>query len=391
MKIIRVTDRVTRKKFFDVARVLYKNDPVWVCPFYNEIEAIFSPEKNPYHKHGEVERWIMVDFNNNLAGRIAAFIDMNLALTYDQPTGGIGFFECINDNKAAYKLFDTAKDWLVSRGMEAMDGPINFGETDKYWGLLVDGFTHPSFEVPYNHKYYKELFESYGFQTYYKMEGFHLDLTQPLSERFLKIAEWVSKKPGYEFRHFTWKDQDKFTADFAEVFNEAWASFKKNFEPLEAAYIKSVLKKARIIIDEEFIWIAYFDGKPVAIYLMFPDLNQILRHLNGKLNLISMIKFLYLKKMNTMTRAKGLLMGVIPKFKNHGIESAFILKVREAIMRKPHYSEVEFSWVADFNPRMRKIFISVGSVPVKNYITYRYLFDRTKAFIRYPIPEAESA
>ena len=389
MKLIRVTDRNTGKKFLDVARVIYKNDPVWVCPFDNEIEAIFDPGKNPYHNHGEVERWILSDDNNNLAGRIAAFIDKNLALTYEQPTGGMGFFECINDKEAAFMLFDIAKEWLVMRGMEAMDGPINFGETDKYWGLLVDGFTHPSFEVPYNHKYYKELFESYGFRTYYKMEGFHLDLTQPLSDRIIRIAEWVSKKPGKEFRHFNWKDQDKFTDDFASVFNEAWASFKKNFKPLEAAYIKSVLKKARIIIDEEFIWIAYFEGKPIAIYLMFPDLNQILRHLNGKLNLISMIKFLYLKRRNTMTRAKGLLMGVIPKFQNHGIESVFILKVREVIKRKPHYSEVEFSWVADFNPKMRKIFISVGSVPVKKYITCRYLFDRTKEFKRYPIPEVE--
>ena len=386
MKVLKATDRGTRKKFLDVARVVYTNDPVWVCPFDNEIEAIFTPEKNPYHKHGEVERWIMYDDKNNLTGRIAAFIDKNLACTYDQPTGGIGFFECINDKKAAFLLFDTAKEWLVSRGMEAMDGPINFGETDKYWGLLVEGFTHPSFEVPYNHKYYKELFESYGFQTYYKMEGFHLDITKPLSERFLTIAEWVSKKPGYEFRHFKWKDQEEFTNDFAAVFNEAWASFKKNFEPLEAAYIKSVLKKARAIIDEEFIWMAYFEGKPIAIYLMFPDLNQILKHLNGKLNLISMVKFLYLKKRKTMTRAKGLLMGVIPRFQNHGIESAFILRIREVLKRKPHYTEVEFSWVADFNPRMRKIFTSVGSIPVKNYITYRYLFDRTKEFRRYPIP-----
>ena len=387
MKIIRVTGRKTRKHFLDVARIIYKNDPVWICPLDNEIEAIFNPDKNPYHKHGEADRWILYDSYYKPAGRIAAFIDWNLARTYDQPTGGMGFFECINDREAAFMLFNTAKNWLISKGMEAMDGPVNFGETDKYWGLLVDGFTHPSFEVPYNHNYYQELFESYGFQTYYKMEGFHLDLTQPLPERFRKIAEWVSAKPGYEFRHFTWKEQDRFNDDFATVFNEAWASFKKNFEPLEASYIKGVLKKAKAILDEEFIWFAYFEGKPIAIYLMFPDLNQILKHLNGKLNLVSMIQFLYLKKRNTMTRAKGLLMGVIPKYQNHGIESAFILKINEVIRRKPHYREVEFSWVADFNPKMRKIFISVGSVPVKKYITYRYLFDRTKEFKRYPIPE----
>jgi hypothetical protein len=219
------------------------------------------------------------------------------------------------------------------------------------------------------------------------MEGFHLDIAKPLPERFLKIARWVSEKPGYEFRHFTWKDQDKFTHDFAKVFNEAWASFKVHFEPLDPEYIRGVLRKAKAIVDEEFIWLAYFDGKPIAIYLMFPDLNQILKYLNGKLDPISIIRFFYLKKHKMMTRAKGLLMGVIPKYQGLGIESAFILNISKVFEKKPHYKEIEFSWVADFNPKMRKIFISVGSIPVKNYITYRYLFDRNKEFKRYPIPE----
>ena len=391
MEIIRVNNRETRKIFLDTARLLYKDDKVWVCPLDKEIEAIFDKRINPYFKNGEVERWVLIDDNQKPAGRIAAFIDRNLAYSYDQPTGGMGFFECINDKPSAFMLFDIAKSWLKERGMEAMDGPVNFGETDKYWGLLVGGFTHPSFEVPYNHPYYQELFESYGFQVYYKMEGFHLDLTKPIPERFQNIAEWVLRKPGYEFRHFTWKEQVKFTRDFAEVFNEAWASFKIHFEPLKPEYINTVLRKARQIIDEEFIWLAYFEGKPIAIYLMFPDVNQILKHLNGKMDLISMIKFIYLKNRKTMTRAKGLLMGVIPSFQGHGIESAFILNIRKKLEKKPHYREAEFSWVADFNPKMRKIFVTVGSVPAKNYITYRYLFDREKEFKRYPIPEAGSA
>ncbi len=387
MKLIEVTGRKTEKMFLNTARVIYRDDDIWVCPLDNHIRAVFDPETNPYYKHGTASRWVLTGDDGSLMGRIAAFIDFNMADTYDQPTGGIGFFECVDDDRAAETLFNTAREWLRERGMEAMDGPINFGETDKYWGLLVDGFTHPSFEVPYNPPYYQGLFERYGFQVYYKMEGFHYDVTRPLEERFRKIAEWVAAKPGYEFRHFTWKEEDKFVADFAEVFNEAWASFKVNFEPLEADYIKGVLKKSKVILDEEFIWLAYFEGKPIAIYLMFPDLNQILKHLNGKLDLWSMIKFLWLKKRKTMTRAKGLLMGVIPKYQGLGIESAFILKLREAMKHKQHYDEVEFSWVADFNPKMRKIFVSVGSVPAKNYITYRYLFDRSREFKRYPIPD----
>ncbi len=114
---------------------------------------------------------------------------------------------------------------------------------------------------------------------------------------------------------------------------------------------------------------------------------MILKHLNGRLGIIEMLKFVWLKKRKTMTRAKGLLMGVIPKFQNHGIESAFIYNLQGVFKKKLHFTEIEFSWVADFNPKMRKIFIAVGCVPVKNYITYRNLFDRTKEFKRYPIPD----
>jgi len=390
MKLIRVTDRKTEKMFLDTARIIYKNDKTWVCPLDNDIKAVFDPARNPYHKHGVVERWVLTDDRKKLIGRVAAFVDFKLANTYDQPTGGMGFFECINDREAAFLLFNTARNWLKEKGMEAMDGPINFGETDKYWGLLVNGFTHPSFDVVYNHSYYQNLFEAYGFQVFYKMEGFHLDITKPLPERIAKIAEWIFNKPGYEFRHFTWKEEKKVTLDFAEVFNQAWASFKVNFEPLETEYIRQTLKKAKPILDGEMIWLAYFEGKPIAIYLMFPDLNQIAKHLNGKLHLFNMLKFLWLKQRKTMTRARGMLMGVIPQYQKHGIESAFILNLPKIFKNKPHYTEIEFSWVGDFNPKMRKIFISVGSIPVKNYITYRYLFDRTKEFKRYPIPDIKN-
>lgn len=387
MNLLRVTDSKTEEMFLDTTRIIYRYDNTWVCPLDNDIKGIFDSRINTYFRHGIVERWVMTDDTNVLIGRIAAFIDFNLANSYEQPTGGVGFFECIDDKDAAFFLFNTAKVWLQEKGMEAMDGPINFGETDKYWGLLADGFTHPSFDVPYNPPYYQSLFESYGFQVYYKMEGFHLDITKPLPERLKKIAEWILHKPGYEFRHFTWKEEEKYTKDFAEVFNESWASFKKHFEPLEPNYISATLKKAKPVLDEEFIWLAYFEGKPIGIYLMFPDLNQILKHLNGKLNLIGKLRFLWLKKRKTITRAKGLLMGVIPKYQNHGIESAFIHNLSEVFSNKPHYTEIEFSWVADFNPKMRKIFIAVGCKPAKNYITYRYLFDRSKEFKRYPIPE----
>ena len=390
MDVSRVTDHKSGKEFLEVARIIYRDDPTWVCPLENHINAIFDPGQNVYFGHGVAERWVLKDDYGRLAGRIAAFIDHRSSARQDQPTGGIGFFECINNREAAFLLFDTAKDWLSSQGMEAMDGPVNFGETDKYWGLLVKGFMHYSYEIAYNPPYYQELFESYGFKTYYRQEGFHLDVSKKLPDRFLRIAEWVAKKPGYEFRHFTWKEEEKLTNDFAEVFNIAWDSFKEDFEPLSPAYIRNTLKKARAVVEEEFIWLAYKDGRPVAIYLMFPDINAVLKHLNGKLDIWNKLKFLYLVRKKTITRARGMLMGVIPEFQNLGIESAFIMKIARVLERKPQYKEIEFSWVGDFNPKMRKIFISVGCESVKHYITYRYLFDREAEFKRYPLPEVKN-
>ncbi|MDF1573853.1 MAG: hypothetical protein P1P86_01505 [Bacteroidales bacterium] len=390
MTIKEVKDRKSVKAFLEVPRIIYRNDENWVCPFDKEIDSIFDPKLNVYYGHGEAARWLLYDDRQQLIGRVAAFIDRNSCDKHDQPTGGLGFFECIHNQEAANLLYDTAREWLRERGMEAMDGPVNFGETDKYWGLLVDGFTHPSYEIAYNPPYYQELFENYGFKTYFRQEGFHLDVTKPLPPRFERIARRVASNPEYDFQHFKWKEADRYIQDFVTVFNEAWASFKENFEPLEVSYIKKTLKKAKAIIDEEFIWIAYSSGKPIAIYLMYPDVNLILKHLNGRLHPGAMLKFLYLKRKKTMTRARGVLMGVIPAFQSRGIEAGIILKLVRVFEKKPHYTEIEFSWVGDFNPKMRKIFISVGCKSVKHYITYRYLFDRNAEFHRYPIPGDET-
>ena len=385
MVILPVNNSRRRRDFLKVPKIIYKNDPAWVCPLDKDINNIFNPAENTYFKHGSARRWILRDDNGSLCGRIAAFIDYNTSKLQDQPTGGIGFFECINDQPAANLLFNTAVQWLREEGMEAMDGPVNFGETDSFWGLLVEGFTHPSYEIAYNPPYYQQLFESYGFKLYYRQEGFHLDLSKEFPSRFMKIAEWVAKKPEYSFRHFSWKEQDSLVNDFAEVFNQAWASFKENFEPLKPEYIHRTLKKAKAIIDEEFIWFAYRNDKPIAIYLMYPDVNQVLKHLNGKLHLLNKVRFIYLLKKKTITRTRGVLMGVVPKYQGLGIESAIIWNLVQVFKKKPHYREIEFSWVGDFNPKMRKIFISVGSIPAKHYITYRYLFDREAPYKRYPI------
>lgn len=386
MKILEVNTPKEENQFLELPRELYRDDPNWICPLDNDIRNVFDPKENSYFNHGEAARFILSD-NNNTIGRIAVFVDHKSVNESGIPTGGCGFFECVDNQEAANILFDTAKDWLKERSIEAMNGPINFGETDKYWGLLVEGFTPPAYEVAYHLPYYKRLFENYGFKVYYKQEGFHFYLDREVPPRFWKIASWVAKKPDYNFEHIRYSNIDKYIKDFTVVYNQAWASFKDDFEPLEESYVRNFIMKAKPIVEEKFIWLAYNKGEPIAVYLMIPDVNQIIKDFNGKLNLINKLKILYRVKTRKFTRARGILMGVVPAFQGLGIESAFIYQLNEVFKTLSNYKEIEFSWVGDFNPPMRKLWVSVGAEPVKHYITYRYLFDPEAEFKRYPIPE----
>ena len=385
MKIIEVTDKLTRRQFLQVPKELYRNDPHWVCPLDNTIEGIFDPARNTAFMRGEAMRWILTDQKGRLTGRIAAFIDRARAKEYPQPVGGIGFFECIDDQEAAGMLFDVSREWLVTRGMKAMDGPINFGENNNHWGLLVKGFMQQGFGMPYNFPYYQKLFENYGFRNYFEQYSYHRDLTVVLSfpERFEKIVEWVSRKPGYDYRHFSYREAEKYVNDMISIYNKTWSSYKDDYVPLEQAEVYKVLEEAKAVVDEELIWFVYYKDEAVAFYVLFPDLNQILKHLDGHMHLINMLKFLYLKRKHTMTRIRAFLAGVLPQYQNIGLETVIFRKLFEVFRRKKYYRELELSWVGDYNPRMRSIYEAIGAQHVKTHITYRYMFDKQAPFKRY--------
>ncbi len=381
MKFIEVCDRKSKTLFHDVARKIYKGDEYWVCPLEAEIEAIFDPAQNEFFKHGKAVRYVLLNDSGNALGRVAAFINDKKAYTFQQATGGMGFFECIEDKEAAFALFDKAKEWLQKQGMEAMDGPINFGENDNYWGLLVEGFTHPAYGMQYHKPYYKKFFEDYGFQLYFEQVSNHLDLTKPFPERFWKIADWVRQRPGYEYKHLELSNLNKYIADFKEVYDTAW-QFHENFTPIDEKTLLRTLQSAKAILDEQFIWFAYHEGKPIAFLIMFPDVNQIFKHLNGKLHVWNKLKFIYLKQKKTITRARILIMGIVPQFQKAGVESGIFWHLQKVMDTKPWYTEIELSWVGDFNPKMRALHESVGASFAKRHITYRVLFSETATYQR---------
>ena len=112
MKIIEVSSRSEIKKFHELPYFIYKNDPNWIAHIKQEIEAVFTPSKNKYFENGEAVRFLLENDKGAVIGRVAAFIDGKRAHTFTQPTGGFGFFECIDDQQAAFMLFEACKNWL---------------------------------------------------------------------------------------------------------------------------------------------------------------------------------------------------------------------------------------------------------------------------------------
>ncbi|MBA2249366.1 MAG: GNAT family N-acetyltransferase [Chitinophagaceae bacterium] len=373
MEIIEVTDKKTADLFISYPRKLYKNDPNFISPLDKEIKAIFDPKLNNFHEHGIRKRWVAKDTNGAITGRIAAFINFEKNKDPEFIIGGIGFFESIADEKNAFALFNTAKKWLHQQGAKAMDGPVNFGENDKFWGLLVEGFVSPSLGMNYNQPHYIKFFEDYGFEKQYDQYTNVLQVANPLPDRFKKIADWIANKPEYKFVHFDNRYFEKFAADFKEIYNDAWSEFE-DFTPIQIDTIKQSFREMKPIVDEKIIWFTYFNEEPIAFILALPDINVLLKTFNGKMNLWNKLRFLWLKKTTTIRRIRFIVMGCKKKYQNKGIESGLIRKIQIEVVPRNTITQVELAWVGDFNKKMIAIHEATGAQKEKVHRTYRYVF-----------------
>ncbi|MFN3851687.1 MAG: hypothetical protein ACK4NY_19780 [Spirosomataceae bacterium] len=391
MKIIEVgNNKKLQREFLEFPVRLYKDNQYWIRPLDEDLNKIFDPSQNPLNKGDNCKRWLATNDSGEVIGRIAAFVNHNTAFKNEQPTGGVGFFESIDNQEVAFGLFDKAKEFLASQGMEAMDGPINLGERDRHWGLLVDPYDlEPTYGMDYHLPYYRTFFENYGFQNYFEQYTFWLPIPEEEARKVVNPALFerafrIYENPDYQFIHIKKNQLDKFAEDFRIIYNKAWSS---NLETGEMTFERAsaLLNRVKPILVEELMWFGYYKGEPMSFFIMLPELNQIFKHVNGKMNWIGKLKFLYHQLMKTNHKASGIIFGVIPEYQGRGIESAIAFSFSQACW-KPNfqYRELELNWIADFNPRMLKVTRILGARKYKTYITYRYLFDRSKEFKRHP-------
>jgi len=388
MIVTEVVNKKTERDFFKIPRIIYANDSNWIPHIKQDIQKIFNPDKNKlYAGGGDAIRWVIHDAQGNLCGRIAAFVNPKTRDKSDQPTGGVGFFESINNQKIADKLLNTAKEWLEQRGIEAMDGPINFGEKNQFWGLLVKNFTDPSsYAMNYNPPYYKDLFEKYGFQAYFEQYIFKRDIYIPAQPIFMRKYNQMMKDEDFKITDVSGKSIKQIAADFRTVLNGAWLGHADHKAMSEAAALK-VAKSLKPIMDKKIIIFVYHKNIPVAFYVNIPELNEIFKHVNGNLNWLGKLKFLYHIKKGTPRTMVGIVFGVVKEWQGKGLEGGLIAHFGEKVVPLKRYDSTILTWIGDFNPKMIKVTQNLGSELHRTFITYRYLFDRTKEFKRYPIIE----
>lgn len=387
MKIIEVKTFDHIREFNMLPVKLYKNEPYWIRPIDADVENVFSPQKNKLFLHGECNRWILQNERSETIGRVAAFIDQKTVNKgNDQPTGGMGFFECINDQPSAFLLFNQCKQWLQEKGMEAMDGPINFGPRDRWWGLLVEGFDRePNYQCTYNFPYYQDFFEAYGFQLYFKQFTFGRKVMGPLSEKLVIKANLIAQDPDYRFGHYDGKDLNKLADDIRSVYNRAWAK-RGEIPELSQIQARNLVKQMKPVMDKRLVWFGYYKDEPIAFFISIPELNQIFKHLNGKLNLLGKLKFLWYSWRKINKKAFGILFGIVPEHHGKGVDGAMIGGFKKMIQEEYlRYEDYEFGWIGDFNPKMLRVSEQVQTEIVKTHVTYRKLFDESKPFKRFPI------
>ena len=368
MKIYKVENSRQFRQFIRFPWKIYSKDSPWVPPLFSDVIDVLSEDKNPFWLHAQRQLFLACDGGNNVVGRIAAIIDYNYINFQDDNCGFFGFFECIDDEKVAKALFDAAKNWLESKGVPKMMGPMNPSTNDEL-GFLSEGFDiAPSLMMSYTPQYYLNLAEKAGLFKVKELFAYNMNVTQDARMgRLEKVVRMAEKKfPTLKVRTL---QKSRFKEDLKSaisIYNRAW---EKNwgFVPWSDEEFIAIASKMKPLVDPGMVIIASVEDAPVGMLIALPDYNQVLKKLNGSLLPTGIFKFLYYR--NKIDSLRLMVMGVIKEYRHRGIEAIMYEKsFKNAI--KTGYKNCELSWVLDDNVMTQRTAEMMGGEIYKKYSVY---------------------
>jgi len=349
--------------FIKLPLILHRADPYFVPQLDREMKLHLS-RKNPFFEHAEAKYFIALK-DGKPAGRIASIIDRTHNRLHQEKTGFFGFFECINDAAVAAALFERVAADLRASGITVMRGPMSFSTNDEC-GMLIEGFhERPMIMMPYNPPYYNELTEKAGLSKVKDLHAYIYDVRDKLPEKVLRVAAIVEKR-GITVRPI---NMTQYRADmmiFRDVYHSAW---EKNwgFVPMTEGELGYAADRLKQVIIPEMTLIAEEDGKPVGFMGMVPDINLVLKHMNGSMGPISLAKALYFSR--KIKDLRVMLLGVKKEYRSKGVEA---LLFREGFkpIKKGNYQRVEFSWILEDNLPVQRTIETMDGRLYKKYRIY---------------------
>lgn len=361
-------DKRTFKDFLRLPYRIYEGDPNWVAPLLRDVKAMFDRDKHPFHEHSDVEPFVAYR-DGRAVGRIVAVHNRNHVAFHEEPVGFFGFFECEDRQETADALFARAGDWLRERGLETMRGPASFS-TNEEVGLLIEGFEFsPMVMMPYNPARYVDLIQNAGFSEAKTLVALYLMSPEGAPASLEKRANWLKRRLKITIRHIRMNEFEAELGRVREIYNMAW---EKNwgFVPMTEAEIEHMAKELKPVLKhdpEQVILAEDEDGRTVGFALWLKDYNQALIHARGRLFPIGLLKILWYSR--KIDRARVMTLGLIPEYRNKGIDTLFYMTCFRTANAKGIFGG-EASWVLEDNLPMLKPLLQMGARVYKRYRLY---------------------
>jgi len=363
MKILPVVTKKDLNDFINLPYKIYKTDPMWVPPLKSEVRNQFKITKNPFLEHCTYQLFLLQE-NGSTIGRITAFIDSLANEFWDAPIGLFGYYECPREPAASRLLLDAAREWLRDQGMRSMRGPWSF--ISQEWGAVLEGYQPPPvIMAPYNPPFYIDQFDAYGLKKIKDLLVYVIDARDgyQIPERILKLTDRVAEKLNIRVRSLNMKDYDSDVDKFISLSNDSLAN-NWGYAPVTTAEaaamahdLKSILHAKAVVFAEDS------EGKPIGFGIALPDVNQLLKRMNGRMFPFGWITLLL--GLPKLTHYRMFALGVIPEYHGKAVDSLIYRALYESCFSPD--LRMEINYVLENNGPMNNAILKLGAKPLRKY------------------------
>lgn len=367
LEIVQVEHKSQLEAFITLPWKIYRGDPNWVPPLKSSIRHLLDRHRHPFWKFSE--QILLLALRDSVpVGRIAGIVDRNHNRYHREAMGSWGFFECFEDEQAARALFAKVSEWARWHGMTFLRGPFN-PSTNYEVGILVDGFEHrATFMMPYNYPYYVDLIEAAGLRKEKELLSFIVDSTWQPADWIRRLIQRLKRDGDAYVRPGERKRMREELALLKKIYDDCWAG-NWGFVPMTDDEFDLMCGELERIADDELIFFVYLKDEPVGAAVIVPDINPLLKRLNGKIGLLGLFKFLLYRKEIHGTR--GLLFGIREEYRQAGLPFVALDYVFSTFKKKGAYDYLELGWNLEDNEDINQLEREGGAKPFKKYRLFR--------------------